>query len=103
LVPYAPLPESEKEYNCAMALAVLKATLALGYPIERAREARAPCGAGARHLVPAPAMGQWGKGDIANYRRKLCSVGRFEIPYERPHSCHKSSKAILLPRGEFRP
>ena len=34
LVPYAELPESEKQYDRDLALATLKATLALGYRIE---------------------------------------------------------------------
>ncbi len=37
LVPYAALTDSEKEYNRSTALGVLKATLAMGYRIERAR------------------------------------------------------------------
>jgi hypothetical protein len=35
LVPYAELPESEKEYDRALALSTLKAILALGYRIEK--------------------------------------------------------------------
>ncbi len=37
LVPYAALPESEKEYDRSTALGVLKAILAMGFRIERAR------------------------------------------------------------------
>ena len=33
--PYAQLPESEKEYDRAIALETLKAIIALGYRIER--------------------------------------------------------------------
>jgi hypothetical protein len=35
LVPYAELPESEKQYDRDLALATLKAALALGYRIEK--------------------------------------------------------------------
>jgi RyR domain len=35
LVPYSELPESEKEYDRDLALATLKAILALGYRIEK--------------------------------------------------------------------
>ena len=35
LVPYAELPESEKQYDRDLALATLKAILALGYRIEK--------------------------------------------------------------------
>jgi hypothetical protein len=35
LVPYSKLPESEKQYDRDLAMATLKATLALGYRIER--------------------------------------------------------------------
>ena len=37
LVPYAALPESEKEYDRSTVLGVLRAILAMGYRIERAR------------------------------------------------------------------
>ena len=35
LVPYAHLPESEKEYDRAVAIGTLKAILALGYTVEQ--------------------------------------------------------------------
>jgi hypothetical protein len=37
LVPYEELPDSEREYDRAVSLATLKAILALGYRIEKAR------------------------------------------------------------------